>query len=85
MARFELASIPAIRTHQAIASCAGSLPAYSLAYFHQPNCAFNADAPTNLVCSGSLRPSAFGLRRRLTLALGSYSGRNNDGPSQTVD
>ena len=32
----ELAGITAHRRHQAVASCAGSLPAQSL-YFHQPN------------------------------------------------
>ena len=35
---FELAGITAHRAHQAVASCAGSLPAQSL-YCHQPNCA----------------------------------------------
>ena len=39
MARFiSKAATAAHRAHQAIASCAVSLPAQSL-YFHQPNCA----------------------------------------------
>ena len=71
MASLSLADISAHRTHQAIASCAGSLSAHPLTYFHQPNWPFNADANTGhafgilMACVGTLRP--VGLRRRLTL------------------
>ncbi len=55
MARMhELADNSAHRTHQAIASCAGSLSAPSPAYCHQPNWSFKG-TPTH--ASASLPPS----------------------------
>ena len=56
MARwFEVAGINAHRAHQAVASCAGSLPAQSL-YCHQPNCAVKrTPTPSGSVPCASLR------------------------------
>ncbi len=41
---FELAGITAPRAHQAVASCASSLPAHS-AHCHQPNWALQGTLP----------------------------------------
>ena len=56
MARFVLeAAAAAHRAHQAVASCAGSLPSQSLSC-HQPNWAFQrTPTPAGLVPCASLR------------------------------
>jgi hypothetical protein len=51
----QLAGITAHRAHQAVASCAVSLPAHS-AHCHQPNCALQrTPTPAVLVPCASLR------------------------------
>ncbi len=46
MARFILeAAAAAHRAHQAGASCAGSLPAHQLCYFHRPNWSLQGTPP----------------------------------------
>jgi hypothetical protein len=66
MASLNLGSSSVHRTHQAVASCAVSLPGNAPSYCHQPNWSFNADATAGhafgilMACRGALRTSCCG-------------------------